>query len=92
MRIRLVPLAIASLAASVAVVAAVAFGVAFLPILRRIALVHPAMGGAGVAIIIGVATALILVTHRSRGGKEEDPHGGPRAGGPNKSLERGRER
>jgi hypothetical protein len=93
MRIRLVPLALASVAASVAVVAAVSVGVAFLPILKRIALgVHPAMGGAGVAVIIGVVTALILALNRGSDAKEEESRSGPRPNGPNNSLERSRDR
>jgi hypothetical protein len=93
MRIRLVPLLMSFVAASAAVVAAVALGTAIFPAFKRFALgISPAMIGTWVAIVVGVGTALMLATRRSASEGREDPSGGPRAGGPNKSLERRRDR
>jgi hypothetical protein len=92
-RIRLIPLAIASVAMSVAVIAAVAFGTALLPVLKNFALgVRPGVTGASIAVVAGVVTAVLLVAHHGDKSKDENARRTPRDGGPADSPSRTRER
>lgn len=74
MRIRLVPLGLAAVATSVAVAAAVALGAWFMPMLTQVARGRrAAMIGAGVAVIAGVVTAVVLALHRTDDKRDESP-------------------
>ena len=93
MRIRLVPLLISAVAASAVVVCAVLVGSALLPGFKQLSLrTGPAMIGVWISVAVAVGTALFLSMHRSGDGGKKNSLDERRAGGPDNSLERRRER